>query len=119
MRDYQLLISVNPFRLDRTRLLVKLAIVIGTLFGSVALFAAPKQEIETPQWTGGAAMTTDDGYADLVWEMPPGEYVPLFRVSETRAGHPKSEFFVQEPHALVYRLEPDQYEFKVQACIKK
>ncbi|MFT5139912.1 MAG: hypothetical protein ACI9CB_001569, partial [Rhodothermales bacterium] len=72
----------------------------------------------SPTWVGESNISSDDGYADLVWELPSGEYAPLFLVTETRPGEPSSEFYVYETSARIFRLTPDRYGFRVSACEK-
>ena len=87
--------------------------LIAVSFASVALAAPPA----APNWVGPTQIESDDGYADLRWEASGSEPVDLFKIQEKTQGQPR-EYFLTGLSQLFYRVEPQDYEFKIAACQK-
>jgi len=70
-----------------------------------------------PAWTVPVRITTDDGYAWLAWDVPPGESVSFFRMTEIFNGQSKIHY-VEKTGLKARRVTPGKYEFIVQSCVK-
>jgi len=70
-----------------------------------------------PEWATPLRLSTDTGEARLEWNPKNGEVVELYRVNETSHGR-DGTFYVSGQTLDVYRVDPGDYEFSLQACNK-
>lgn len=80
-------------------------------------FAFGDEEIvlTTPIWQSELEIQTEDGYAELSWALPDGEFAEVYQLSET-IDEVTTVTYVDRPNLLIYRIAPGDYEFQVAAC---
>jgi hypothetical protein len=100
----------DTFRSDfiRSALLILLAFQFPGL--AVAGFSSPA-------WSVPNQITSDDGYAYLDWALPDGETAEFFKITETFNGK-ESIHFIETTGLRAWRVEPGEYGFVLQACVK-
>ena len=79
--------------------------------------AAGGSGLPTPGWVSPRSVISDDGYARLEWKTGAETEVTLFRLIEEKEGTVQVSF-VDRKQVTVFRIEPGNYEFRVQACTK-
>ena len=70
-----------------------------------------------PRWTVPVQQTSDDGYASLAWDLPAGDESALFKITETFR-EKVSVHYVETTDLRAWRVEPGEYEFVLQSCVK-
>ena len=70
-----------------------------------------------PIWTVPVEQTSNDGYALLGWEPAPGENSRLYKITETFK-ETVSVHYTEATDLRAWRVEPGEYEFVVQSCVK-
>ena len=68
-----------------------------------------------PAWVSSTRLVSSDGFATLRWSVETSGHVNLFRISEDHSGQ-KQISFTDQPQLQVWRREPGDYQFWVQAC---
>lgn len=98
--------------------IIKLSILLlAASMVPLSALAAPAQKIGVPEWSVPTTISTDDGYADLLWERPDGAFSEMFKITESRPGSQR-QYYVDGTGMHVYRVEPGWYDFKIAACQK-
>ncbi len=70
-----------------------------------------------PEWTTPLNLSTDTGEATFEWAPKNGDVVELYRITETSLGR-EGIFYVDGQALDVYRVDPGDYRFSLQACNK-
>ena len=71
----------------------------------------------SPTWTVPVQLTSDDGHAYLDWTLPKGETAEFFKITETFKGK-VSVHYTESTGLRSWRVEPGEYGFVLQACLK-
>ncbi len=71
----------------------------------------------SPTWTVPIQISSDDGYAYLDWALPEGETAEFFKITETFNGK-ESIHYTETTGLRAWRVEPGEYGFVLQACVK-
>ncbi len=93
------------------------AILAQLLITFVICPAYAAKSPSAPQWTSPTSISTDTGEFTLEWQVSKKTAVELFRVTETHNGQESHAYF-EEKSIDVYRVEPGQYQYALQACQK-
>ena len=71
----------------------------------------------SPRWTVPVQQTSDDGYALLAWELAAGDESGLFKITETFRDK-VTVHYTESTDLRAWRVEPGEYEFVLQSCVK-
>jgi len=96
----------NAFKHRTARLLVT---TLGLALPA-AIFAQP-----VPTWVSSTLLATNDGFMTLRWSIEGNEAIALFRICERHSGT-QNVAFTDQAEMRMYRTEPGEYSFWVQAC---
>lgn len=101
----------------KTTTAIPLLAVLLILAVSGQLWAEGGAPLGKPAWTTPLAQSTDNGEARFEWAPKRGDVVELYRITENAFGR-EGVFYATGQALEVYRVDPGNYRFSLQACNK-